>query len=216
MHKLAGIKYFVLDMDGTVYLGDKLLPGALDFLNLLQQRAVDYLFLTNNSSKHRQQYAHKLNQLGLKVSEDQIFTSGEASAIYILKNYPAARIYVVGTPALEDEFKGYGLNIVAEGPDIVVLGFDTTLTYQKLWNLCDFVRTGLPYIATHPDNNCPIEGGYMPDIGAMIGRPHLPFRFRPSGRKGSPKAVCHIPRDPLHFIRIRQYNIRSANYALSG
>jgi 4-nitrophenyl phosphatase/NagD protein len=168
VHKLAGVKYFILDMDGTVFLGDKLLPGALDFIDLLQQRELGYLFLTNNSSKHRGQYTQKLNQLGLKVSQDQIFTSGEATAIYILSEKPGARIYLVGTPALVDEFMSYGLNLVEQDPDIVVLGFDTTLTYQKLWKLCDFVRAGLPYIATHPDINCPIEGGYMPDIGAMI------------------------------------------------
>jgi 4-nitrophenyl phosphatase/NagD protein len=168
MQKLSRVKYFLLDMDGTVYLGEKLLPGALELIDLLQQRGVGFLFLTNNSSKHRTQYANKLNQLGLHVTEEQIFTSGEATAIYLQKEKPQASIYLVGTPVLEDEFTRCGLHLVDEAPDIVVLGFDTTLTYQKLWKLCDFVRTGVPYIATHPDLNCPVDGGYMPDIGATI------------------------------------------------
>ena len=75
---------------------------------------------------------------------------------------------MVGTPALEEEFCSYGFTLDKTAPDLVVLGFDTTLTYEKLWKLCDFVRAGLPYIATHPDNNCPTETGWMPDVGAMI------------------------------------------------
>ncbi len=193
LEKLTGIRLFLLDMDGTVYLGDKLLPGALDFIKLLAARNINYLFLTNNSSKHRGQYAEKLAQLGLAVGPDKIFTSGEATAIYLQRAKPGAKIYLVGTPALEEEFKSHGFELVgadAETPDYAVLGFDTTLTYQKLWRLCDLARAGVPYIATHPDFNCPIPGGFMPDIGAMmalveastgrrpdviIGKPNLPI-----------------------------------------
>ena len=75
---------------------------------------------------------------------------------------------MVGTPSLEDEFRQHGFPLVQQQPDFVVLGFDTTLTYQKLWNLCDLARAGVPYIATHPDFNCPTDTGFMPDIGAMI------------------------------------------------
>jgi HAD superfamily hydrolase (TIGR01450 family) len=77
-------------------------------------------------------------------------------------------LFVVGTPALEEELAAHGFQLVQEQPDLAVLGFDTTLTYAKLWKLCDFVRQGLPYIATHPDFNCPTETGFMPDVGAMI------------------------------------------------
>ena len=95
-------------MDGTFYLGDNLLPGALEFVDWCQSHAVDYLFLTNNSSKHRGQYAKKLQRLGLKIGEDKIFTSGEATAIYLNQKQPGAKIYLVGTPAQEDEFKRLG------------------------------------------------------------------------------------------------------------
>ena len=168
MSKLTDIHLFLLDMDGTFYLGDRLLPGALEFIDLCQARGIDYLFLTNNSSRHRGQYAEKLRRLGLEIDEDKIFTSGEATAIYLGKQKPEARIHLVGTPALEEEFKSHGFTLVDDEPDYAVLGFDTTLTYEKLRRLCDLVRAGVPYIATHPDFNCPIEGGFMPDIGAMI------------------------------------------------
>ncbi len=191
MRNLQNIRLFLLDMDGTVYLGDRLLPGASEFINLLTSRGIDFLFLTNNSSKHRRQYAEKLNRLGLPVDESRIFTSGEATAIYLRKAKPGAKIYLVGTPALEEEFRQHGFTLVQdETPDYAVLGFDTTLTYAKLWRLCDLVRQGVPYIATHPDFNCPIEGGYMPDIGAMIA-----FVEASTGRR--PDVVVGKPNRPI-------------------
>jgi 4-nitrophenyl phosphatase len=168
MDKLSQIRCFLLDMDGTFYLGNQLLPGALDFIRLLEERGTQYLFLTNNSSKSRREYVEKLHHLGLDVPEEKIFTSGEATALHIKKQKPGARIYVVGTPALEAEFTRHGFSLTQDHPDYAVLGFDTTLTYAKIHTLCDLLVAGTPYIATHPDINCPTETGFMPDIGAMI------------------------------------------------
>lgn len=166
---IKSCKAFVLDMDGTVFLGDHLLPGAVDFIAHLQETQTSFLFLTNNSSKHRDLYAQKLNRLGLKVDSTMIFTSGEATALFIQEQFPGThKIDLYGTSALEEEFLAYGFELTTENPQAVVLGFDTTLTYEKLWRLCDQVRSGLPYFATHPDINCPLEDGVMPDIGAMI------------------------------------------------
>lgn len=165
---LEKVRGFLLDMDGTFYLGDRLLPGAARFLEVLESQGKDYLFLTNNSSKHRRSYAEKFARLGLQVSEEKILTSGEATARYLKGSHPKARLYVVGTADLEEEFRSSGFSLADTNPDLVVLGFDTTLTYAKLWKLCDLVRMDLPYIATHPDINCPTESGMMPDTGAMI------------------------------------------------
>ncbi|MEE4195159.1 MAG: HAD family hydrolase, partial [Anaerolineae bacterium] len=165
---LNEIKCFLLDMDGTIYLGDALLPGALDFLDTVQKQGKQFLFLTNNSSKNPNQYVKKLAKLGIDVTVEQVFTSGMATAIYLKQQKPDAKVYLVGTPGLEEEFRSHGFILTDEDPDFVVLGFDTTLTYEKLWKICDFVREGKPYIATHPDNNCPTPTGFMPDIGAMI------------------------------------------------
>ena len=166
--RLKHARCFLLDMDGTIFLGERLLPGARRLLQLLRRRGMQYLFLTNNSSSHRGRYAAKLRRLGLDVSEDEIFTSGEATARYLKQQKPGARIYLVGTPALEEEFAAHGFRLVQDNPDYAVLGFDTTLTYEKLRRLCDFVRERRPYIATHPDVNCPTEDGFKPDIGAMM------------------------------------------------
>ena len=205
---LAIVRCFMLDMDGTIYLGEKLLDGALDFIDLLHQQGRDFLFLTNNSSKDSGQYAEKLARLGLPVSRDKIMTSGEATAMHIQRQKPGARVFVVGTLALENEFHRRGFILTTERPDYAVLGFDTTLTYDKMWKLCDLVRDGVPYLATHPDYNCPTETGFMPDIGAMIafvrastgrdpdlivGKPNALLVEHASARMGIPvSAMCMI------------------------
>lgn len=167
MSSLADIRLFLLDMDGTVYLGSRLLPGSLDFLRYLGETGRDHLFLTNNSSRNAQYYAQKLTKLGWPAQPGEILTSGEATALYLGGLKPAARIYLLGTPDLETEFAAHGFTLTDENPDYVVLGFDMTLTYDKLVRACDLVRGGVPFIATHPDLNCPTETGYIPDCGAM-------------------------------------------------
>lgn len=172
MVDIKKIKCFLLDMDGTFYLGNELIDGALDFLEILKEQGKDYMFLTNNSSKNSMAYVEKLGRLGCKVTEDKVFTSGEATTIYLKGLKPGAKIFLLGTPYLEEEFEKAGFTLIrdrSERPDYVVLGFDTTLTYDKLWIACDLIREGVTYIATHPDYNCPLEGdNWMPDTGAMI------------------------------------------------
>jgi HAD superfamily hydrolase (TIGR01457 family) len=180
------IRCFVLDMDGTVYLGERLLPGALEFIAYLRRSGRDFLFVTNNSSRHAQYYANKLARLGIDCDASSILTSGEATACYINTLKRNARIFLLGTPELEEEFQRQGFTLTGDAPDFVVLGFDKTLTYGKLVTACDWIRKGVPFIATHPDLNCPTESGYIPDCGAMaalisastgiqpkvIGKPH--------------------------------------------
>lgn len=166
--KLGKIKCFLLDMDGTVYLGNQLLPGARDFIDYLIEKSIPFLFISNNSSKNELMYQRKLKKLGLKVATDHIFTSGEATVNYINEKFSKSKVFLLGTKSLKATFIHAGINLQDHDPDIAVLGFDTSFTYKKLWDFCDLVRKGLPYIATHPDINCPIDTGFMPDIGATI------------------------------------------------
>lgn len=182
---IKNIKCYLLDMDGTFYLGDELIEGSMDFLDTLESQNKEFLFLTNNSSKNKHAYQEKLAKLGCDVEADKIFTSGEATTIYLKKLKPNAKVFLLGTILLEEEFINAGFELISnvnEKPDYVVLGFDTTLTYDKLWMACDFIRDGVPYIATHPDYNCPLKDGkFMPDAGAIIDfiaastnkRPHI-------------------------------------------
>lgn len=206
---LLSVKCFLLDMDGTFNLGNGLIDGSLYFIDTLKELGKDFLFLTNNSSKDRGMYAEKITRLGLPIPEDKVFTSGEATAIYLQQEHPAASVYVVGTPALEDEFRQHGFQLEEDNPQLIVLGFDTTLTYQKLWKLCDFVRADLPYIATHPDFNCPTETGYMPDTGAMIA-----FVRAATGRE--PDLVVGKPNRMIVDAVARKYGFRIEEMAMVG
>lgn len=164
---------FLLDMDGTIYLGEELIPGAEKFFDVLQRQKKQYLFLTNNSSKNTQDYVEKLQRLHIPVQQDQIFSSADATMIYIKEHFPEIKkIFLLTTPSMENSFQEAGFILAKEqdrDAQCVVLTFDTTLTYQKLWTACDIIREKGFYIATHPDLNCPLAGGKsMPDIGGMI------------------------------------------------
>lgn len=166
--RLKDIECFVLDMDGTFNLGMELIPGAMDFYNKVVDEGKRVIFLTNNSSRDGMHYVDKLNKLGCPAIKEDIYTSGMATCQYVLREYSGKRVYLLGNEHLKKEFVGHGIEVVEEIADIVVIGYDTTLDYKKMCVVCDYVREGLPYIATHPDYNCPTETGFIPDIGAII------------------------------------------------
>lgn len=168
MRDLKDISLFMLDMDGTIYLGDRLFDCTLPFLECLKRQGKRFLFLTNNSSKNRTVYVQKLARMGIDVVPDDVFTSGEATTIFMKQHFPGVKLAVIGMPSLATEFSDAGFELDETAPDCVILGFDLTLDYAKLTRLCNLVRSGIPYIATHPDYNCPVENGFIPDIGATI------------------------------------------------
>lgn len=164
---LKDVKLFVLDMDGTVYLGNNLIDGALDFIHKVEESGRNYIFFTNNASRVPSFYKDKLAKMGLEVEESAVMTAGDVTAQYLKEFYKDKRVYLNGTPLLENSFKEKGINLVDDDPDVAVQSFDTTLTYDKLDKICRFVRNGVPFVATHMDTNCPTEDGFMPDCGAM-------------------------------------------------
>lgn len=166
---LAEIRCFLLDMDGTFYLGDRLISGSLAFLEALRATGRDAWFLTNNSSKSAKAYVDKLSRMGVPDPfRTQVITSGHAAARYILENYPQGRGYLLGNAVLREELTGMGLAFTQADPDYVLVAYDTTLDYAKMCAVCDHIRAGKPYIATHPDFNCPTETGFIPDMGAIM------------------------------------------------
>src|SRR5512146_476868 len=118
--RLSTVRGFLLDMDGTFYLSDRLLEGALRFIEVLQRQGKEFLFLTNNSSKQGRQYAEKISRLGLSLKAEAVLTSGEATALYLNEKHAGARIFLVGTPALEDEFRQHGFQLVDKKPEFLV------------------------------------------------------------------------------------------------
>lgn len=166
-HIIDNIRCFALDMDGTIYLGEKWIAGAKEFLAKIEESGRSYVFLTNNSSKNPAVYVEKLHRMGWDVGEDKIITSGQAAIFYLQQHFSGKKVFLLGNPLLQEEFEQAGIILDDTAPDVVVTAFDTSLTYEKMCKVCDFVREGLPYLATHPDYNCPTENGFIPDAGAI-------------------------------------------------
>ena len=167
--RLSGIRCFLLDMDGTFYLGDQLIEGSLEFLEALRRTGRDSWFLTKNSSKSASAYVDKLTRMTVpEPFRTQVMTSGHAAAHYLLERFPEGNGYLLGNDVLRAELETMGLVFTEEEPDYVLVAFDTTLDYRKMCKVCDFIRYGKPYIATHPDFNCPTETGFIPDMGAIM------------------------------------------------
>lgn len=164
---LSTVKMFVLDMDGTIYLGDRLFPFTRSFLEYVREHGKDFCFFTNNSSKNREAYLEKLCRMGIELPPEKMLISNGVILEWLRDNRPGERCYVVGTPPLEEDFRRAGVTLDEEDPDYVVLGFDTTLTYEKLSRACAFIRNGKPVYGVNPDLNCPVEDGFIPDCGSI-------------------------------------------------
>lgn len=158
-----------MDMDGTIYLGEKPIKGAPEFIERVRANGARVMYFTNNASKNPDLYIDKLTRLGFSATRDEIVTSGDVTVDFLLKQRAGKSVYLVGTPALHDTFIKAGITPVAEGEnaDVVVVSFDTTLTYAKLEHACNLIRNGAEFLSTHPDINCPTETGFIPDSGAI-------------------------------------------------
>lgn len=164
---LGRIRCFLLDMDGTIYLGNRLYPGSKEFIEYLEKTGRKFLFFTNNPTKDAEQYQQKLQRLGISVDKNKILTSGMATIEYMKRETNFKRLYTVAPPSFEEELVRAGFILTEEAPDAVVISFDITLTYDKLRKATYFIRNGLPYIGTNPDLVCPTENGPIPDCGAI-------------------------------------------------
>lgn len=173
---LKNVRYFLLDMDGTIYLDTTLIDGTLDFLDTVRTQGKHAVYITNNSSKNTQAYVEKLNKLGIHAGVEDFCTSVNATIYNLNKVKPRAKLTVLGTPALIDALREAGFQIIeeytadpAQRPDFAILGFDTTLEYSKLCVFCDYLADGVEYWATHPDMVCPMkEGRSIPDVGSFM------------------------------------------------
>ncbi len=162
LEKCRRIKHVALDMDGTIYMGATLFPYTKHFLQTLKENGIGYSFLTNNPTKSRNDYLAKLRKLGIEATEKEMYTSAVATIEYIKVKFPAAkRLFIVGTPSMVAEFEAAGFEPTADDaadrPDLLVLAFDTTITYQRLCRAAWWASEGVPYIATNPDRVCPTD-----------------------------------------------------------
>jgi len=166
--KLKECKLFLLDMDGTLYLGDEVFNGAIDFIHTLADTGRNYIYLTNNSSRAGVDYVTRLRKLGFPCEMENVFTSGMATGLYLNDNYKDKKIYPVGTRAFMRELKSYGVEFSSDEADVVCVGFDTELYYEKLDKAVHFLRKGAPFIAANPDWVCPMPADeVLPDCGSI-------------------------------------------------
>ncbi|MBQ6701810.1 MAG: HAD-IIA family hydrolase [Clostridia bacterium] len=193
--RIKSIKLFLFDMDGTLYLGDRLYDFTKELLCQIKANGGRYLFMTNNSSKSVKAYIEKLGKLGIEAEYGDFITSSQATAYYLNKHYKGKTLYVCGTVSLKNELKENGFELTEDvnKTDCIVMGFDTELTFQKLhdvsYMLC--TRPDIPYIATNPDYVCPTEFGSVPDCGSVCD-----MLFNVSGRRpifiGKPEPLMPI------------------------
>ena len=168
--RFENTRLFLFDMDGTLYIGDRLFDFTEELLSSIKRAGKKYLFITNNSSKSVNAYVEKLARLGIKATAEDFLTSSQATAWYLKKNYPGKRLYVCGTQSLKAELRENGFEITEDTvkTECIVMGFDTELTFKKLEDVSKMLCTrNLPYIATNPDYVCPTEYGNVPDCGSV-------------------------------------------------
>ena len=163
-------KLYVFDMDGTIYLGSRVFPFAVRFINALRASGRRVLFFTNNASHDPVFYYGKLAKMGFDPQPGEVMTAGDVTIEFLLRHREGKSVYLVGTDQLEGSFRRRGIDplpLSAREADIVVSSFDTSLTYEKLNDACRLIRNGAEYLCTHPDFNCPTEDGFIPDSGAI-------------------------------------------------
>lgn len=209
--KIKKIKLYLFDMDGTLYIGNKLFDFTKDLLEEIRNNGARYLFMTNNSSKSVNAYIEKLANLGIKAEKEDFITSSQATAYYLKNNYPNAVLYVCGTESLKDELRESGFEITEDlkRVECIVIGFDTELTFKKLEDVSKLLLTrDLPYIATNPDYVCPTEFGSVPDCGSVCDMIYNATKKRP--------LVIGKPTALMPQLAMQKYGIKQDETAVIG
>lgn len=181
MIEINDLTAILFDLDGTVYLGEDLLPGAEKLIMALRNRNIQTLFISNKPLYPRQVYAEKLTRLGIPTTKDEVLTSAYVLGQYLAKYKPLLNYYVIGEENLRAELRAYGLKVLDEldnqnpqevidpsGIDAVIVAFDRTLDYRKLNTAYQALRQGARFFATNSDKVCPMPNGAIPDAGAII------------------------------------------------
>ncbi len=206
---MKDIKCVMLDLDGTVYLGDSIFPYTLDFLRTLEELSIKHIFLTNNSSKGTEAYIEKFRKMGINATKENILISSHAASDYINTHYKNKRTYILGTESLVKEMLESGVNVVEDDPELLLAGFDTALEYTRLTKFTNLVNKGLPYIATHPDAVCPAEDGFLPDLGSVIELIYACTKRRP-------EVICGKPNEQILIAAENKTGIKRENLLMVG
>ena len=162
---------YIFDLDGTIYLGEKAIPGAPGVIAELRRRGSGLVFLSNKPLQQRHVYAEKLTRLGIPAATDDVINSSLVLTQYLVREMPGATVFAIGEQPLLDELAAAGLAL-SESPEeieVVIASFDRTFDYRKLDIGYQALRLGARFLATNADRTCPVEGGELPDAAAVIG-----------------------------------------------
>jgi len=167
--ELRNLHHLIIDMDGVLYRGKEAIPGTGTFLDFLREQGIGFVLATNNSTKTPTQYVNKLGEMGVAVRSDEILTSAQATAMYLLSIAPpGARIFVVGQDGLFAALREAGFALVEDQPEYVVAGMDFSVCYERLAQATLHIRAGAPFIGTNADRTFPSERGIVPGAGALL------------------------------------------------
>lgn len=158
---------YLIDLDGTLYRGIEVIPGAVSFMKRLVEKKIPYLYLTNNSSRRPEQVAEHLVKFGLPAVPEQVYTSAMATAQYVKDHFPQSRVLVVGEEGLLHALTQAGMIITDQEPEVVVAGIDRSFDYAKLKAASLAIQNGAVYIGTNGDRVLPTEEGYLPGSGTI-------------------------------------------------
>ncbi len=209
INKIFEKKLFILDLDGTVYLGGKPLPGIEKFLKYLVNQNKKILFITNNSSKSFRMYLKLLQSLfGSIVHENNIFSSVH-STIESLNSRKISKAYILAVPEVLTDFKNNGIAFSEMDPQAVVIAFDTSLTYEKLRKATSFINKGIEYFMTHADLVCPTAEGYIPDAGSILA-------LIEAATKKKPTEICGKPNKRLIENILKHEGVGQSDAVLFG
>ena len=209
---LDGVLTVFCDLDGTLYLGDELIPGALEFLERCKARGIRCFFLSNNSSRSVEQYLTKLHGLGIPAEADDVMLSTH-DLISWLTEEEVTDTYLVGTEGMRAMLEGAGIETQSKAPEYVVLGYDTEITYDKIAIASIHLHNGVPMVASHPDMVCPVRYGDrvlgIPDTGAMMAMFEATTGVRPIH-------ICGKPNPGMIEHKIRELGVSLEQCAIVG
>ncbi|MEE2747989.1 MAG: HAD-IIA family hydrolase [Candidatus Thermoplasmatota archaeon] len=197
-----------LDLDGTIYLGGNLIPGAIDFLNRCNSRGIRRFFLSNNSSRSVEQYLEKLTSMGIDATVDDVMLSTHDLLSWLSLN-GIVETWLVGTEGMRGMLEASGVATNSSNPQMVVLGYDTEITYEKIATASIHLHNGVPMVASHPDIVCPSPDGGLPDTGAYMAMFEATTGVRPMH-------ICGKPQPEMILHKIRELGLEGSRCAMVG
>jgi len=205
---LSEIDAVFLDLDGTIYLGGDLIPGALDFLSRCDERGVRRFFLSNNSSRSVDQYLAKLSAIGVDAEVEDVLLSTH-DLLSWLASHQISETWLVGTSGMQSMLEAQGISTKSENPEMVVLGYDTEISYEKIATASIHLHNGVPMVASHPDMVCPSPDGGLPDTGAYMAMFEATTGIRPIH-------VCGKPQPGMIHHKIEELGLIPSRCAMVG